>query len=61
MLQAPSETNLSNTNIKEKNEVKPLQERTFPNGLVIQELGMGKPDGRKAALGKKVNLTFCNC
>lgn len=58
VLQAPSETNLSNTNIKEKNEVKPLQERTFPNGLVIQELGMGKPDGRKAALGKKVSVHY---
>lgn len=48
-------------NIKEKNEIKPLQERTFPNGLVIQELGMGKPDGRKATPGKKVKINLCDC
>lgn len=58
VLQTLSENNVSNTNIKEKNEVKPLQERTFPNGLVIQELGMGKPDGRKAAPGKKVSVHY---
>ncbi|KAL1813849.1 peptidyl-prolyl cis-trans isomerase FKBP53 [Daucus carota subsp. sativus] len=53
-----SENNASNMNIKEKNEIKPLQERTFPNGLVIRELGMGKPDGRKATPGKKVSVHY---
>lgn len=35
---------------------KPSQVRTFPNGLVIEELAMGKPDGKKAEPGKQVNL-----
>lgn len=40
---------------QEKREAKSLQVRTFPNGLVIEELAMGKPDGKKASPGKKVN------
>ena len=28
--------------------------RTFPNGLVIEELAMGKPDGKRASPGKQV-------
>lgn len=28
--------------------------RTFGNGLVIEELAMGKPDGKRASPGKKV-------
>lgn len=39
---------------KEQTEAKPSQVRTFPNGLVIEELYMGKPDGKRAAPGKKV-------
>lgn len=38
----------------EKAEAKPSKVRTFPNGLVIEMLAMGIPDGRKAAPGKKV-------
>lgn len=38
----------------EEMEAKPSQVRTFPNGLVIEELSMGKPDGKKAAPGKQV-------
>lgn len=38
----------------EEMEAKPSQIRTFPNGLVIEELSMGKPDGKKAAPGKQV-------
>ena len=34
---------------------KSLQVRTFPNGLVIEELAMGRPDGKRASPGKKVN------
>jgi len=41
---------------KKQTETKPSQVRTFPNGLVIEELLMGKPDGKKAAPGKKVTL-----
>lgn len=43
----------------------PLQEkehgnnvRSFPNGLVIEELSMGKPDGRKAVPGNKVSMYY---
>lgn len=32
--------------------------RTFPNGLVIEELSMGKPDGRKAVPGNKVSMYY---
>ncbi|XP_057855638.2 peptidyl-prolyl cis-trans isomerase FKBP53 [Cryptomeria japonica] len=32
--------------------------RTFPNGLVIEELSMGKPDGKKAAPGNKVSVYY---
>lgn len=40
----------------EKAEAKPLQVRSFPNGLIIEELAMGKPDGKKATPGRKVIL-----
>lgn len=36
-------------------EGKLSQVRTLPNGLVIQELGTGKPDGKVAAPGKKAS------
>ncbi|KAF8413049.1 hypothetical protein HHK36_001024 [Tetracentron sinense] len=41
-----------------KAETKPSQVRTFPNGLVIEELAMGKPDGKKASLGEKVSVHY---
>lgn len=40
---------------EEKAGAKPSQVRTFPNGLVIEKLAMGIPDGKKAAPGKKVH------
>ncbi|XP_047329079.1 peptidyl-prolyl cis-trans isomerase FKBP53 [Impatiens glandulifera] len=42
----------------EKSETKPYQSRTFPNGLVIDELKMGKPDAKKASPGKKVSVHY---
>lgn len=48
----------SKMEVEEKAEAKPFQVRSFPNGLVIEELSMGKPDGKKAAPGKKVTLPF---
>lgn len=39
---------------KKQTETKASQVRTFPNGLVIEEVLMGKPDGKRAAPGKKV-------
>ncbi|KAF4352030.1 hypothetical protein F8388_000371 [Cannabis sativa] len=32
--------------------------RTFANGLVVEELSMGKPDGKKAAPGKQVSVHY---
>ncbi|XP_061366159.1 peptidyl-prolyl cis-trans isomerase FKBP53 [Gastrolobium bilobum] len=43
---------------KKQTEAKPSQVRTFPNGLVIEELFMGKPDGKRATLGKKVSVKY---
>ncbi|KAI3816245.1 hypothetical protein L1987_15938 [Smallanthus sonchifolius] len=40
-------------------EAKPTQVRTFPNGLVIEELQMGKPNGKRADPGKKVSNSMC--
>lgn len=45
-------------NEREKAEAKPSQTRTFPNGLVIEELEMGRPDGKRAAPGKKVSVRY---
>lgn len=39
---------------KEPTEAKPSNVRTYPNGLVIEDISMGKPDGKRADLGKKV-------
>jgi FK506-binding nuclear protein len=49
---------MKNQEIEEKeSEAKSSQVRTFPNGLIIEELAMGKPDGKRASPGKQV--TFC--
>lgn len=48
---------MGNQELDEKQEKdKPSQVRTFPNGLVIEELAMGKPDGKRASPGKQVAL-----
>ncbi|KAL9432511.1 hypothetical protein AB3S75_027529 [Citrus x aurantiifolia] len=39
-------------------EGKLSQLRTLPNGLVIQNLGTGKPDGKVAAPGKKISVLY---
>ncbi|XP_015691988.1 peptidyl-prolyl cis-trans isomerase FKBP53 [Oryza brachyantha] len=36
----------------------PLQTRTFGNGMIVQEIEIGKPDGKKAAPGKKVSVKY---
>ncbi|XP_027361694.1 peptidyl-prolyl cis-trans isomerase FKBP53 [Abrus precatorius] len=43
---------------KKQTEAKPSQVRTFSNGLVIEEVFMGKPDGKRAAPGKKVSVKY---
>ncbi|KAJ6386564.1 hypothetical protein OIU78_016477 [Salix suchowensis] len=37
---------------------KSSQVRTFSNGLVIEELAMGKPDGKRASPGSQVNVHY---
>lgn len=69
----PKVASVVNTDSKDKNakkdkkskqqentpgEVKPSQVRTFPNGLVIEEIQMGKPAGKRADPGKKVSVRY---
>jgi FKBP-type peptidyl-prolyl cis-trans isomerase len=44
-----AETGIADSGSKES-----FQTRTFGNGMIIQELEMGKPDGKRATRGKKV-------
>ncbi|KAL5098734.1 hypothetical protein RYX36_003061 [Vicia faba] len=39
-------------------EAKPSKIRTYANGLVIEDISMGKPDGKRAELGKKVSVKY---
>ncbi|XP_077235534.1 peptidyl-prolyl cis-trans isomerase FKBP53-like [Tasmannia lanceolata] len=39
-------------------EERPSKTRTYPNGLVVEELSMGKPDGKRASAGKKVSVHY---
>ena len=41
---------------EDNHSAKSLQVRTFPNGLVIEEVAMGKPDGKRASPGNQVRL-----
>ncbi|KAJ8536708.1 hypothetical protein K7X08_035109 [Anisodus acutangulus] len=43
---------------QEVEENKPSHVRTFGNGLVIEDLAMGKPDGKRASPGKKVGVRY---
>lgn len=44
---------------KEKeNESKPSRVRTFANGLVIEDVAMGKPDGKRASPGNLVSVHY---
>lgn len=53
------ETNTPGSKVKEsENENKPSQIRTFPNGLVIEEIQMGKPNGKRADPGKKISMRY---
>lgn len=44
--------------VQKQAAAKPSQVRSFPNGLVIEEVAMGKPDGKRASNGKQVILVF---
>ncbi|KAJ7949696.1 Peptidylprolyl isomerase [Quillaja saponaria] len=41
-----------------KADAKPSQIRTLSNGLIIQELELGKPDGKIAVSGRKVSISY---
>ncbi|KAF8380429.1 hypothetical protein HHK36_027915 [Tetracentron sinense] len=41
-----------------KSAAKPSQTRTFSNELVVEELAMGKPDGKRASPGQKVSVHY---
>ncbi|KAJ7970067.1 Peptidylprolyl isomerase [Quillaja saponaria] len=43
---------------QKQTETESSQIRTFPNGLVIEELSMGKPDGKRASPGKQVSVHY---
>lgn len=44
----------------ERNQVKPKapQEQTYPSGLVVEELKLGKPNGKQATPGKQVSVRY---
>ncbi|KAG8082234.1 hypothetical protein GUJ93_ZPchr0014g47577 [Zizania palustris] len=44
--------------VESESKKQPLQSRTFGNGMIIQEIAMGKPDGKKAFPGKKVSVQY---
>nr|CAN77925.1 hypothetical protein VITISV_028684 [Vitis vinifera] len=50
---AVGDENRSIVEMEKKTEAKRSQVRTFGNGLVIEEVAMGKPDGKRASPGKK--------
>lgn len=43
---------------EEKEEIKSSQVRTFPNGLAIEEVSMGKPNGKRASPGTKISVFY---
>ncbi|KAL9669864.1 hypothetical protein QQ045_007414 [Rhodiola kirilowii] len=44
--------------VEKETEEKNTQVREFPNGLVIEEIKMGKPDGKRASPGKRVSVNY---
>ncbi|KAG9445381.1 hypothetical protein H6P81_016721 [Aristolochia fimbriata] len=42
----------------QKSKVQPSKSRTYANGMVVEELYIGKPDGKRASLGKKVSVRY---
>ncbi|KAL8160280.1 hypothetical protein V2J09_001817 [Rumex salicifolius] len=41
-----------------KSKAKPGNVRNYPNGLIVEEVEMGKPDGKRASAGKKVLVRY---
>ncbi|KAL0763184.1 hypothetical protein Bca101_079335 [Brassica carinata] len=46
------------SNEEAKEESKAISSRTYPNGLVVEEMKMGKPNGKKATPGKQVMVSY---
>ncbi|CAH8304262.1 unnamed protein product [Eruca vesicaria subsp. sativa] len=46
------------SNEKATEETKVISSRTYPNGLVVEEIKMGKPNSKKATPGKKVSVCY---
>ncbi|XP_050387866.1 peptidyl-prolyl cis-trans isomerase FKBP53 [Argentina anserina] len=47
-----TDANMGNT------KAKPSNVRTYPNGLIIEDVAMGRPDGKRADPGKKVSVRY---
>nr|CAD1825085.1 unnamed protein product [Ananas comosus var. bracteatus] len=44
--------------VEAEEKKQPLKARTFSNGLIIEDLSMGKPDGKRASPGNKVSVYY---
>ncbi|XP_024019939.1 peptidyl-prolyl cis-trans isomerase FKBP53 [Morus notabilis] len=56
---AQEDKNRSTSDSEQKQtDAKSSKVRTFSNGLVIEELAMGKPDGERASPGKQVSVRY---
>ncbi|XP_062108967.1 peptidyl-prolyl cis-trans isomerase FKBP53-like [Humulus lupulus] len=50
--------NVSTLDSDKQTNAKSSKVRPFANGLVVEELSMGKPDGKKAQPGKQVSVHY---
>uniref|UniRef100_A0A803MTR1 peptidylprolyl isomerase n=1 Tax=Chenopodium quinoa TaxID=63459 RepID=A0A803MTR1_CHEQI len=53
----PKQISKTDKVVKQSKE-KPARVKTFPNGLVIEDVAMGKPDGKRASRGSKVSVYY---
>ncbi|CAN8273944.1 unnamed protein product [Cochlearia groenlandica] len=53
-----AEATVESETIAEKSNSKASQERTYPNGLVVQEISMGKPKAKRASPGNQVSVRY---
>ncbi|CAN1267234.1 Peptidyl-prolyl cis-trans isomerase FKBP53 [Linum perenne] len=54
----PDTGNDAKSSLVSNEKSKPSKVRTFSNGLVIEELAMGKPDGKRASPGNQVSVHY---
>ncbi|CAN1180544.1 Peptidyl-prolyl cis-trans isomerase FKBP53 [Linum perenne] len=54
----PGTGNDAKSSLVSNEKSKPSKVRTFSNGLVIEELAMGKPDGKRASPGNQVSVHY---